>query len=210
MALCWFIALSRMSFGWLRPNGLSQPKDIQASAINHHKAICPILIPITIYIQKIDLSKCVKFEVWKFKVWYANPQGNKPITCYLRSPEVWTGQLCNCLYFYLSSNKNQTFFLRIRNMFTSSTILSVGVCPIIIHNWFIVHFLLEKSSLQQLRYICFMISYGKLIILTTYPLYTEYLSCDMNYFDQIHEGGGGGATNPLEICLFSPRQIWPV
>ena len=37
---------SRMSFGWLRPNGLSQPKDIQASAINHHKAICPILIPI--------------------------------------------------------------------------------------------------------------------------------------------------------------------
>ena len=46
MALCWFIASSRMSFGWLRPNGLSQPKDIQASAKNHHKAICPILIPI--------------------------------------------------------------------------------------------------------------------------------------------------------------------
>ena len=62
--------------------------------------------------------------------------------------------------------------------------------------------MLEKSSLPQLRYICFMISYGKLIILTTYPLYTEYLSCDMNYFDQIHEGGGGGGG-----CYQPPRDL---
>ena len=39
------IASSRM-FCCLMPSGASQSKDIQASALKHHKAICPILIPI--------------------------------------------------------------------------------------------------------------------------------------------------------------------
>ena len=40
-----------MSFGWLRPLGLSQPKDIldEATCINQHKAICPILMTIILY-----------------------------------------------------------------------------------------------------------------------------------------------------------------
>ena len=35
-----------MSFGWLRPVGRSQLKDILDEAINQHKAICPILMTI--------------------------------------------------------------------------------------------------------------------------------------------------------------------
>ena len=37
-----------MSFFSFGLGGLSQTKDIKASAINQHKAICPILIPIAI------------------------------------------------------------------------------------------------------------------------------------------------------------------
>ena len=35
-----------MSFGWLRPLGRSNPKDILDEAINQHKAICQILMTI--------------------------------------------------------------------------------------------------------------------------------------------------------------------
>ena len=35
-----------MSFGWLRPLGLSQPGDILDEAINQHKVICAILMTI--------------------------------------------------------------------------------------------------------------------------------------------------------------------
>ena len=37
-----------MSFGWLRPLGRSQPKDIPDEAINQHKVICPILMTIIV------------------------------------------------------------------------------------------------------------------------------------------------------------------
>ena len=70
MTLCWFIASSGMSFGWLRPNGLSQPKDIQASAINHHKAIYPILIPITV---NTPYHHCLSLPSWQCHVLFTTP-----------------------------------------------------------------------------------------------------------------------------------------
>ena len=44
-----------MSFGWLRPSGRSQPKDILDEAINHHKAISPILMTI---VARQNLQAC--------------------------------------------------------------------------------------------------------------------------------------------------------
>ena len=60
MALWWFIAEAWMSFGWLRPLGRSQPKDILDEAINQHKVICPILM--TIIARQNLLSLLIPFS----------------------------------------------------------------------------------------------------------------------------------------------------
>ena len=103
-------------------------------------------------------------------------------------------------FYFLSSNWNKTFFLQIRNMYTSSKIRSIRVCPIIIKYWFMVHFWLEKSSLLHLRcyfFINFLISNDDIIIFTTYPLYTSIFHVAWIILTKAMMGG---ATTPLDIC----------
>ena len=85
-------------------------------------------------------------------------------------------------------------------MYTSSKIWYVIVCPLIISNWFIVHFWLEQSSLLHLRcyfFINFLISNDKIIIFTTYPLYTSIFHVAWIILTKAMMGG---ATTPLDIC----------
>ena len=53
-----------MTFGWPRPLGRSQPKDILDEAINQHKAICPILM--TIIARQNLQSLLILFNKLKF------------------------------------------------------------------------------------------------------------------------------------------------
>ena len=51
-----------MSFGWLRPSGRSQPKDIPDEAINQHKVICPILMTTSIIARQNLQSLLILFN----------------------------------------------------------------------------------------------------------------------------------------------------
>ena len=138
-----------------------------------------------------------KFDFFPFC--HANPPGTSQLPVIYDHLGSGQDNKKNASIFYLVI-KIKLFFLQIRNMYTSSKIWYIKVCPIIIKKWFRVHFWSEKSSPLHLRcyfFINFLISNDKIIIFTTYPLYTSIFHVAWIILTKAMMGG---ATTPLDIC----------